>query len=134
MDGKEKEMREGFFWYYRERNRARPGKVLCSDYVSTFIQSLDCSVSDTWSIVQSTTDQNKTAVLEYLGISLVSFQCCLYNQVITWKHKLTAWFHAFSHKEPETLNSDVNFFSAETLLLSNFPFVKIKRKKEKALI
>lgn len=73
------ETREGFFWYYSKRNRASPGKVLCPDYVSTFIQSLDCSVSDTWSIVQSTTDQNKAAILEYLGISLVSFQCCLYN-------------------------------------------------------
>lgn len=71
------EMSKGFFWYYRKRNRASPGEVLCSDYVSTFIQSLDCSESDTWSIVQSTTDQNKTAILEYLGISLVSFQCCL---------------------------------------------------------
>lgn len=73
------EIREGFSWYYRKRNRASPGKVLCSDYVYTFIQSLYRSVSDSWSIEQSTTDQNKTAILEHLGISLVSFQCCLYN-------------------------------------------------------
>lgn len=73
------EIREGFSWYYRKSNRASPGKVLYSDYVYTFIQSLYRSVSDTWSIVQSTTDQNKTAILEHLGISLVSFQWCLYN-------------------------------------------------------
>lgn len=70
---------DGFSWYYRKSNKAGPGKVLCSDYVYTFIQSPYRSVSDTWSIVQSTTDQNKTAILEHLGISLVSFQCCLYN-------------------------------------------------------
>jgi len=43
----------GFSWYYRKSNKASPGKVLCSDYVYTFIQSPHCSVSDTWSIVQS---------------------------------------------------------------------------------
>lgn len=67
------EMSKGFFWYYRKRNRASPGKVLCSDYVSTFIQSLDCSVSDTWSIVQSTTDQNKTASHPRIPWNFISF-------------------------------------------------------------
>lgn len=63
------------FGITRRATKVSPGKVLCSDYVYTFIQSLYRCMSDTWSIVQSTTDQNKTVIPEHLGISLVSFQC-----------------------------------------------------------
>lgn len=71
--------KKNFLYYYEKGNKAGLGKVLCSDYVYTFIQSLYRLVSDIWSIVQSTTDQNKTATPEHLGISLVSFQCSPYN-------------------------------------------------------
>lgn len=73
------EKKKNFLQYYEKGDKAGLGKVLCSDYVYTFIQSLYRSVSDIWSIVQSTTDQNKTATPEHLGISLVSFQCSPYN-------------------------------------------------------
>lgn len=115
----EGEMKEGFSQNQRKSNKASPGKVLCSDYVYTFIQSLYRSLSDTWSIVQSTTDQNKTAILEHLGISLVSFQCCLYNQMFTWKHKFRAQFCAFSHKARDSKQCCKHVFPIRKKLLLN---------------
>lgn len=113
---KRKEREEGrewlflkhFLWYQAKSNKAGRGKVLASDYVSTFIQSLYRSMADTWSIVQSTTDQNKTGIPEHLGISLVSVWCSLCTQMLICKHSAKALLRAFWNKESRTLNVTLN--------------------------
>lgn len=60
------------------------GWLLSFDYVSSFIQSLHCSIADIWSILQSSSDQNMPDCLLH-RIPLVCLQIDALKQDTEWE-------------------------------------------------